>query len=321
VLTLKANAATDLNSNAGPIANVVSSGVLLDLDAPTPIAFAKSASTRAGLVGFELNFAEPVTGLTAQSFTIHGEGCVVTKFSGAKDSYALWLTDCAQGAAVSATLKAQVAQDAAGNLGPIVPIDSVVVAIDDVAPSATVSVVTRSPQPVFEVAFSEAVQGLVIDSFSHSGTATGCHFALSSVLTGLTYRVSASGCSAGTVRLELPSDVVIDGTGNLGPASLVSSDSVTIERAANQGGATPAHLKSHKVAANESSDQAPSEKPKAKPQSGSGNVFEQLPSKPKNIAKEVEVSAAEPVNRNLGYAALALAVLLLGVMAFRRVRR
>lgn len=321
VLTLKANAANDLNANAGPLAAVVSSGVLLDLDVPTPLAFAKSASTRAGLVGFELTFAEPVTGLSAASFIIHGDGCTITKFSGSKDAYSIWLTDCSQGANVSLALKAQAALDAAGNQGPAVPIDSVVVAIDDVAPTATIAVVTRSPQPVFEVAFSEAVQGLVLDSFSHSGTATGCRFTMSSVLTGLTYRVTASGCSAGTVRLELANAVVIDATGNLGPAVALRSDSVTIEKAAAQGGTTPAHLHPYKLVPKPSTKAIERLQSDNRHLSTTVEPVKILPISQPKVAKANQVMVGEPVNRNLGFAALGLAGLLIGVMLFRRIRR
>ncbi len=321
VLTLKANSANDLNLNAGPISAFVASGVLLDLDVPTPIAFAKSASTRAGLVGFELSFAEPVTGLTTQSFTIHGDGCAITKLSGSKDSYALWLTDCAQGTAVSATLKAGAAQDVAGNLGPAVPVDSTVVSIDDVAPTATLTVITRSPQPVFEASFSEPVQGIIIDSFSHSGTATGCHFALSSVLIGLTYRVSASNCSSGTIKLVLPAQVAVDATGNLGPAVSVSSDAVTLERSATQGGASPAHLHSFRLARKNSSERTDSNRAPTTHQTKKVNRI--MPHRNKLVPVTTKSSdfEVEPVNRTLGFAALALAGLLLGSFAIRRLRR
>ena len=314
-LTLKAGAGTDLNSNTGPLVAVVSSGVLLDLEVPSPLTFAKSPSTRAGLVGFDLLFAEPVSGLSSSSFTIHGDGCTLAKFAGAKESYSIWLTDCSQGAAVWVTLKPQSAQDAAGNLGPIVSIDTSTVNIDDVAPTAVIGVQTRSPQPIFELTFGEPVQGLALDSLSHSGTATGCRFAMTQVLAGLNYRVTASNCSAGTVRLELPSAVVVDATGNLGPAVMVASEFVTIERSTSQGGPAPAHLRIAKPA-KASAEKAQPEKPSKRALIKSYKVSSQKPSVVV-AAKRVEV-AGEPVNRSLGFGAVGLSALICGVLAYRR---
>jgi hypothetical protein len=319
-LTLKANSATDANSNSGPLAAVVSSAVLVDLDAPTPLTFAKSSSSRAGLIGFELAMSEPVTGLGASSFLIHGDGCILSKFSGAKDTYGIWLTDCAQGTAVSVTLKQASASDAAGNLGPVVPIDSVVVAVDDVAPNASISVVTKSPQPVFEVQFSEVVQGLSVDSFSHSGTSTGCRFTLTSVLAGLTYRVTTTGCTPGSVRLELPTEVVIDATGNLGPAVQVSSEVVAIERVASTGTTNIADLHKRgtlKPTAAHSTKRA-AVVPSAKRPTLRRPVVETASAvKPAQITSSEQ---GEPVNKTLGFGALGAAIALSGAWVYRRIR-
>ena len=317
-LTLKANATVDANANAGPLTVVSSSAVLVDLDAPTPLSFAKSASSRAGLIGFDLTMSEPVTGLSASSFLIHGDGCVLSKFSGAKDTYSIWLTECAQGAAVSVTLKELTASDAAGSLGPIVPIDSAVVSIDDVAPAAAISLISRTPQPVFEITFSETVQGLSIDSFSHSGSANGCRFTLTTVLAGINYRVATNSCTTGTLRLELPSESVLDATGNLGPASLVTSESVMVERANASGVTTTADLQKRKPL---TTKVIVTQTPKValptqnqvvhnRPIAEAASTSQQVVAKP--------TSPAEPVNKTLGFGALGVAGLALTILGLRR---
>ena len=322
-LTLLANSATDLNGNPGPLAAVSSEPVLLDLDAPTPVSFAKSPTSRAGLVGFELEFSEPVNGLVESSFVIRGEGCVFSKLSGSGEVFSVWLTECAQGADVSLGLKAEAVQDLAGNRGPVVALDSETVSIDDEAPNVTVSVKTRSPQPVFELAFSEPVDGLSLDSLSHSGTSSGCRFSLAIVLPGLTYRVSASNCSAGTIALEVPAGIVSDATGNVGPSANALSETVTLEKPAGQGTTVAANVRPFKSPQKLTSvAAAPSViKPqKSEPRS----IVVAAPVEPAATHQEVKIEKVLPTqastSRNLGFGALGVAGLLAGLFALRRFR-
>lgn len=321
-LTILANTATDLNGNAGPLAAVSSSFVALDLDAPTPTSFVRSSTSRPGLVGFELTFTEPVTGLGSGSFLIRGDGCALSKVSGSGASYQVWLTDCGQGVSASLGLKAQAVQDSAGNLGPVVALDSEVVSIDDVAPTVALAVISRKPQPVFELTFSEPVQGLLLDSLSHSGTATGCRFSMSSVLPGLTYRVSATNCSAGTVVLEVPAGVVLDATGNLGPSSSVSSETVTLEKAASTGNTVAAALKPVKELTKRVQATLPAKESKPLVLANSSVVSTKpaKPAAPSGSTLAERVTVGEPVNRSLGFGALGAAVLIAGLYGFRRLR-
>jgi hypothetical protein len=321
-LTILAGAASDLNGNTGPLTAVSSGFVALDLDSPTLASFVKSPTSRPGLVGFELTFTESVTGLNSSSFMVRGDGCSLSKVSGSGLTYQVWLTDCAQGVSASLGLKAQAVQDSAGNLGPVVALDSEVVAIDDVAPTVAVSVTTRKPQPVFELAFSEPVQGLLLDSLSHSGTATGCRFSIATVLPGLTYRVTASNCSAGTVILEIPSGVVLDATGNLGPSSSVMSEKVTLEKPAATGTTVAAGLKPVKAKV------APAAKTIA-PKAAKSSVLQKrslVAVEPTKSVEKAEVKVAErvsegdPVNQSLGFGALGVAGLIGGLFAYRRLR-
>ena len=237
VLTLKTSTVQDAAGNAGPLSQVVSSAVLTDFDVPTPATFTTDPSSHPGLLGFNLTFSEPVTGLQASSFDIHGTGCSISKLSGTGASYSIWLTDCAQGVSAYLTLKANAVVDAAANQGPIVSIDSTAVTIDDLAPSATITSVTRTnqtSQPAWDIVFTEPVQGFSANSISYAGSATGCSFTLATTLTGLSYRVTASSCTSGTIRLQLPPRVVQDATSNLGPASLIAAEQVVIDRTQSQ---------------------------------------------------------------------------------------
>jgi len=253
----------------------------------------------------------------------------LSKLSGAKDAYSIWLTDCSQGASAYVTLKALSASDTAGNLGPLVAVDSPTVAIDDQAPTASITLLERSSQtaqPVFEVRFSEAVQGLVLDSFSHSGTATGCKFTMTTVLAGLTYRLAASSCSAGTVRLVLPVNIVQDATGNLGPLSVINSDAVTIDRTASQSSTGTAQVKKHSHASGATTTEGalpktPEEPATSKPKH-SGSSLPKVKPPVQLVTKTGETEFSQPAtnDKTLGFGALALAFLLGGGWLYRRLR-
>ncbi|MEY2676317.1 MAG: hypothetical protein RL510_337 [Actinomycetota bacterium] len=232
-LTLKALSATDSGGNSGPLAPVASSPVSVDLEVPTPTTLVTNPNTRSGLIGFDFTLNEPATGFTDSAISVRGQGCQLSKVSGEGAAYTVWLTGYAQGVSAGVTLLANSLSDTAGNLGPMVNIDSPVVLVDDAAPTAQWDQLPRASQtfqPVFELNFSEPVSGFSADSLSHSGSSTGCKFASVAILAGISYRVTASGCSAGNVRLELLPGVVVDSSGNLGPIDQVVSDLVTIDK-------------------------------------------------------------------------------------------
>ncbi|OXE36010.1 MAG: hypothetical protein CGW95_10345 [Phenylobacterium zucineum] len=182
---------------------------------------------------FDLNLSETVTDLTASDFTIGGTGCALSKLTGSAGSYQLYVSDCAVGAHASVTLKASAVLDAAGNRGPSADQGSGETLIDSDAPTAAFTAIdqaTNLASPSFTIAFSEAVTGLALNSLVKDGSARGCGFALSEVTPGLVYKITASGCAPGTLRLTVPAGVVVDAAGNLGPLTAVSSKTVTIDK-------------------------------------------------------------------------------------------
>lgn len=225
-LTLKALAATDGAGNSGPPTAIITSPIAVDRVLPAVAAIAKSPDSRSGLLAYEVLFSEAVTGLSLDSFAIGGVGCTASKLAGTGDRYTLWVTDCSQGAQVSITVKALSVSDAVGNLGPQVAFVTSETLVDDQAPNATINLIEGTN--TFEITFDEPVSGITLHSFSRSGTATGCGFTLTEVLAGLEYRVVATGCSAGTLKLTLPIGVVMDASGNRGPAVEVLSQVRTI---------------------------------------------------------------------------------------------
>jgi hypothetical protein len=148
--------------------------------------------------------------------------------------YSIWVTDCAEGASAKVVLESGALTDVAGNTGPMVDVSSPTVKVDDQLPRVTISADARanaSVSPSFTITFSEAVAGLTLDTFTHSGTATGCQFTLTTLTAGLSYRLSTSGCSVGTLRIGIPPASVSDASDNLGPTTGVDSASVIIDAA------------------------------------------------------------------------------------------
>jgi hypothetical protein len=322
-LTLKSGAANDLNGNTGPLTPVTSTTVLTDFDAPSVLSFVKDSNSRAGLIGFDLFISEPVTGITASSFALHGSGCTLSKLSGSRDSYQLWLSDCSQGATAWVTLNALASTDSANNQGPLSATDSQSVSVDDQAPTAAIAVLDRSSQtaqPTFEVRFSEPVSGFTQDSFSNDGSANNCKFSLTTVLTGLTYRVAASNCTAGSLRLLLVPMSVQDATGNLGPLSQLASPIVTIDKssAANTGAARWKH--GEQIVAPENAKPTPVQT--VTPIAIVAKPKHQDPQQQLVIPAHKEVlPSAKPEDKTMGFAAVAVGGSLLLIFLLRRASR
>jgi hypothetical protein len=233
-LTLKANIASDPATNTGPAAAITSSGVTVDRVVPAVVSIVKSTTSRSDLIVYELTMSESVTGMDSAGadFTIAGTGCKITKLTGSGTSYSIWVTDCADGAKASITLKANSLVDTAGNLGPAADTVSPEVQIDDQLPRVTITTDARAAQtasPTFTLTYSEAVTGVTLDSFSWGGTAKGCKFALTEVTSGLVYKVVATTCGAGTVKLLIPGGSAKDANGNLGPMLPVESATVIVD--------------------------------------------------------------------------------------------
>ena len=323
VLTLKALSATDSGGNAGPIAAVVSEQVEIDLEVPTPVTLVTNPNSRSGLIGFDFTLNESANGFTESALTLQGQGCQLAKVSGEGAAYTVWLTGCNQGVSAGVTLLANSLSDSAGNLGPLVDIESPTVLVDDAAPTAQWELMprpTQTSQPVFELTFSEPVSGFSADSLSHSGTSTGCKFASVAILAGSSYRITASGCSAGNLRLELLPGVVIDSSGNLGPIDQVVSESVTIDKSAVAPVTNFAAVKKPKLAAKSAKAIAPA------PEAVTSVPTKPTAVKPTQPKVRIVSEKAEPVaegtppNKTAGLAALFGACLLTAVWVANRRR-
>lgn len=235
ILGLNANTVADLAANLGPTASATAATVTVDRTAPTATVTAPASPTGASTLTFGVGFSEAVTGLAAADFATAGTatGCSVGAPSGSGATYTVGVSACSEGT-VSLTLHAGTVADAVSNAGPPTAVTSATVTIDRSGPTASVTA-PASPTSAaglsFGVSFSTSVTGLAAADFATSGTATGCSIGAPSG-SGSSYTVAVSGCSGGTVTLTLHAGAVLDSLSDPGPATDVSSASVTIDRTA-----------------------------------------------------------------------------------------
>jgi hypothetical protein len=226
-LRLLKNLVTDASGNSGPTQDVTSDDLVTDYEAPEVISYQSSAAG-ADMVEYRLEFSESVSGLKTTSF-ITNPSCAISKLEGQGSSYQIWLTGCVNESEL--TLKPLSASDDAGNLGPVSETVGNQNNGDTLAPSATIVELERtnkSLSPSFELRFDEQVRGLTINAFSRMGSAKDCAFTLATVTAGSVYRVDSSGCSAGSLKIQLLAGSVSDTHQNPGPTSAIESDLVRI---------------------------------------------------------------------------------------------
>ncbi|HEX2766115.1 MAG TPA: Ig-like domain-containing protein, partial [Candidatus Limnocylindria bacterium] len=225
--------------------------VTIDLQADSDTGIADDDDiTKAASLVFDVDFDEPVSGVTLGDFSLAGTatGCMLDDLSGTGDSYTLTVIDCDEGS-VTVTFAADGASDTAGNTGPEADTDGPEVLIDRTAPAATIDLqsgsdtgasssdnITKANDLVFDVTFDENVFGLNATDFSVGGTASGCLVGAMSGL-GDTYTVTLTGCGEGTVILSLSAAGVTDTAGN--GNALTSGPTVTVDRTAPAAPSTP----------------------------------------------------------------------------------
>jgi hypothetical protein len=226
-LVLKRNEVRDLAGNTSPTNDLFAGDVLVDYEAP----FVTSISNAplGDLIDYSVNFNEPVLDLSTTSFVLAGAGCQVSKLDGSGSSYHVYVSGCT--ASSGLTVKSLAAKDSAGNFGPATDQTNGSGSADSVPPGASLSElprIDRALSPSFELRFDEVVSGLTINSLSRTGTARNCGFTLNEVTQGRVYRIDTAGCSAGSLKVTLLANSVLDIHGNVGPLMNVDSPQVNV---------------------------------------------------------------------------------------------
>ncbi len=221
-LLVKRNQLRDLAGNPSPPTEVVSNDILVDIEAPVITSITSTPGP--DYLDYAVTFAEEVTGLTANSFTLTGQGCAISKFDGTGSTYHVYVNGCTDQS--SLTVKALAAKDLAGNYGPTTDRGNSGGNLDTLPPTAIITELERTDKtisPSFELRFDELVTGLTINSLSRTGTAKNCSFTLVAQTSNRVYRIDSANCAAGNLKITLLAGSVSDSHGNLGPVQNLDS--------------------------------------------------------------------------------------------------
>jgi cyclophilin family peptidyl-prolyl cis-trans isomerase len=234
IVTLQAGAAHDEAGNPSEAPIISDNSVTLDTTPPTVTInqAADQADPVAGpTVNFTVVFSEPVTDFTGSDVTIGGTaGATTAIVTGSGTTYNVAVSGMTGDGTVTASLKAGVAHDAAGNPNAVSTSNNNSVTVDITRPRVTVNQAIHeyptSVSPInYTVVFSEPVGDFTVDdvaiTFSGRGT-------LTAVVTGsgTTYNVAVSGMTGdGTMTASIAAGAAHDAVGNPSLAS-TGSDNV-----------------------------------------------------------------------------------------------
>ncbi|MCK6585854.1 MAG: hypothetical protein L6Q49_22340, partial [Anaerolineales bacterium] len=204
-----------------------------------------TSPTNAGVVNYQVNFTEPVTGLDVSDFILNTNlgSAGITEISGSGNSYVASIDtgvgdgmlrlDLADDDSIVTSLGIPLGWEGAGNgnfTGEVYSIDK--------TPPSIVSIARANPSPTnalsvdFAVTFSEAVSGVDLSDFSLS-TQNG---AVLTAITGsgATYTVTVTtGIGNDDLRLDfVDNDSVSDPTGNTTTTGFTGGESYSVDRAA-----------------------------------------------------------------------------------------
>ncbi|HEX7897492.1 MAG TPA: Ig-like domain-containing protein [Planctomycetota bacterium] len=230
------NAATTLNSASTSTDNIVA----YDVVAPTVTinqAVGQADPTNGSSVFFTVVFSETVTDFAATDVTLGGGAGATTKIvTGSGTTYTVEVGGMTSSGAVTATIAAGGAHDAAGNANLASTSTDNLVTRDVTVPTVTVNQAGGQADPtnaspiLFTVTFSETVNGFTASDVSFAGSTAGGTLAALVGGPGPIYTVSVSGMSGdGTVVVSIPASAVTDGVGNLSAASSSADATVTFD--------------------------------------------------------------------------------------------
>jgi hypothetical protein len=229
ILNLATNAVT--GATTGPIAVATSSSITLDRVKPNATVTSPAGPVNSTSVVYSVVFDEPVTGITASSFTIAGTSCVIGTVSGASKTYSVTVDSCASTSTAVLSLKAFAGTDAAANQGPAAAVASTTL-VDRVIPAVSAllkSTSSRQGMQVYELTMAESVTGMANDAGHWTVTGAGCAISKFSG-SGASYTVWVTGCNDGVrASITLKALSLTDAAGNIGPAADFASPETQID--------------------------------------------------------------------------------------------
>lgn len=240
---IAAGSVTDLAGNqlaaTMTLQDRTSGSVAVDFTAPVVSFNTEPATpTNTQTLNYQVEFNEPVQAVQPADFTMLGgvTGCeilITPDSSNPTTIFDLEISSCSEGLAILSVNQSSVA-DIAGNFGPVQATAATLVTIDRTPAVATISNQTSSPTNqttlVFGIVFDEPVSSLEVSDFEISGQ--GCTpGTLSGNQPGTTFSLTVTGCDVSTTaQLNLKAESVVDAAGNISPAVVSNTASITTDR-------------------------------------------------------------------------------------------
>ena len=213
--------------------------VIIDTGAPTVTvdqAGGQDDPTNDASIEFTATFSESVTGLEDADVTIGGTapGTLVADVTGGPTVYTISISGMTDAGTVTASLGADVADDAAGTGNDASTSTDNTVTYDPTLPTVTVEQAGGQVDPtndspiVFTATFSEAVTGFASADVTIGGTAGGTKSASVTPVSTTVYTIQITGMTtSGTVTASIPAGAASDAAGNGNAASTSTDNTVT----------------------------------------------------------------------------------------------
>ena len=187
---------------------------------------------------FDVKFSEPVQGFAWDRISFAGStvgGVLFPTITGSGADYTVSVTGMSSGGTVVASVKPGAAFDADGfGNNASTSSDNTVTWVPGPAPTVTINQAASQPDPdsetpiVFDVKFSEPVQGFAWDRISFAGSTTDGVLFPTITGSGADYTVSVTGMrSSGTVVASVKPGAAFDADGFSNTASTSSDNTVT----------------------------------------------------------------------------------------------
>jgi Concanavalin A-like lectin/glucanases superfamily/Bacterial Ig-like domain len=234
--SIDAGVAQDAAGNPNQASTSTDNTVTFDNTTPTVTinqADSQADPTNTSPVNFTIVFSEAVNNFTADDVTITGvAGTTAVEVTGGPTTYNVAVSGMASGETVTASIEADVAQDAAGNGNSASTSSDNSVTFDNIAPAVTINQAEGQTDPTntspvnFTVIFTEAVDSFTAENVTIAGIADSPNVEV----TGgpATFNVAVSGMtSSETVTASIEASVAQDAAGNGNSASTSTDNTVT----------------------------------------------------------------------------------------------
>ena len=204
-------------------------------------AVAQTDPTNTSPINFTVVFSAATMDFANSDVTLSGSaGATSAIVTGSGTNYNVAVSGMTASGMVIASITAGVAHDASGTPNNPATSRDNTVTYDITFPAVTFDLragsdlgasntddLTNAASLVFDAVFNETITGFASTDLANNGSATGCVFTVGAA-SGLTYPVTVSFCSEGTLIIRLATGAIMDVVGN--PNLQIDGSVVTIDR-------------------------------------------------------------------------------------------